>query len=112
MKFDGFLKVYMGGDDEEERRESGLLPQMKKGDPHLRGGSGWRDSARRRSIIGEEAGGARDRQTIVYAPTIQTIQKREYVVKKSIDGEKRDYIELKLKKEARWSRPEGGVWCR
>ena len=33
-----------------------------------------------------------------YAPTIQTIQKREYVVKKSIDGESRNYVELKLEK--------------
>jgi DNA topoisomerase-1 len=35
-----------------------------------------------------------------YAPTISTIQKREYVVKGTIDGVERAYVELKLKSGA------------
>ncbi|MCL1476723.1 MAG: DNA topoisomerase [Marinobacter sp.] len=32
-----------------------------------------------------------------YAPTISTIQKREYIEKGTIEGEDRSYTELKLK---------------
>ncbi len=104
IKFDGFLKVYLeSNDDEEETEGSGILPKIKNGD-HLKCEE---IEARERfsqrppryteaSLVKrlEELGIGRPS---TYAPTIQTIQKREYVVKKSVDGEKRDYKEWKLK---------------
>lgn len=42
-------------------------------------------------------GGARYRSPQYPCPTIQTIQSREYVEKRTLPGEKRDYRELRLK---------------
>lgn len=104
VKFEGFLKVYLeGNDDDEEREEGGLLPKMKKGNMLSYEEIEARERFNQRPARYTEASLVKRLEELgigrpsTYAPTIQTIQKREYVVKKSIDGEKRDYLELKLK---------------
>lgn len=104
VKFEGFLKVYLeGNDDDEEREEGGLLPKMKKGNMLSCEEIEARERFNQRPARYTEASLVKRLEELgigrpsTYAPTIQTIQKREYVVKKSIDGEKRDYLELKLK---------------
>ncbi|MDO5016932.1 MAG: type I DNA topoisomerase [Porphyromonas sp.] len=103
VKFDGFLKVYLeGSDDEEEKEDNNLLPKMTKGEALTCERVEARERFSQRPARYTEATLVKRLEELgigrpsTYAPTIQTIQKREYVVKKSIDGEKRDYIELKL----------------
>jgi DNA topoisomerase-1 len=101
--FDGFLKVYMEGKDEEDSEEQeGLLPDMKQGeDLGLRELTATerfdRPSPRftEASLVKklEELGIGRPS---TYAATISTIQKKNYVVKEDREGSKRNYRILSL----------------
>lgn len=106
VKFDGFLKVYLeGNDDEEEREESGLLPAMKEGEAITANEIIARERFAQRPARYTEASLVKRLEELgigrpsTYAPTIQTIQKRGYVDKRSVDGEERQYQELKLKND-------------
>lgn len=105
VKFDGFLRVYMEShDDEEQSEDSGMLPIMSKGQTLA-----YKDiTATQRftqqppryteaSLVKklEELGIGRPS---TYAPTISTIQQREYVVKGDRPGEERKYDVIKLSK--------------
>ena len=104
IKFDGFLKVYMEGLDDEDMGEEqeGMLPAMKVSD----GLENKYISATERfsrppyrfteaSLVKklEELGIGRPS---TYAPTISTIQNRGYVEKGTIDGVERPYTQLLL----------------
>ncbi len=105
IKFDGFLKVYRESleDTNEEKQETSLLPPMAKGNPltmlemksvetftkHL---PRYTEASLVRKM--EELGIGRPS---TYAPTISTIQRREYVVKESRLGEKREIRNVILK---------------
>nr|HAD50793.1 DNA topoisomerase I [Algoriphagus sp.] len=108
IKFDGFLKVYLEStDDEPEEEEStnkSLLPPLKVGQKldllEMKGRESFTRSAPRyteASLVKklEELGIGRPS---TYAPTISTIQKREYVIKESRDGTPREYQEMKISK--------------
>lgn len=104
VKFDGFLKVYLEQhDDEEENEDAGLLPAMKIGESVTAEEIIARERFAQRPARYTEASLVKRLEELgigrpsTYAPTIQTIQKREYVVKRSIEGEERKYQELKLK---------------
>ncbi len=99
IKFDGFLKVYEVSTDEdlENPGESGMLPEMVKGDDLIlvsaQGVQRFTLHPPRYSEASlvkklEELGIGRPS---TYAPTISTIQKRGYVEKKSTEGESREY---------------------
>ncbi len=105
LKFEGFLKVYLEStDDEEEEATAGILPPLKVGQKL---GLNEAEAIQRfskhppryteASLVKkmEELGIGRPS---TYAPTISTIQKREYVIKESKTGEKRIYNVLLLKK--------------
>ncbi|MDR2907584.1 MAG: type I DNA topoisomerase [Bacteroidales bacterium] len=101
--FDGFLKVYMESKDEEDDSEvKGLLPPINVHDRL----SVQKITARQTftqappryteaSLVKkmEELGIGRPS---TYAPTISTIQKREYVVKEDRDGNERTYKIMEL----------------
>lgn len=116
VSFDGFLKVYLESTDDEEHAEdsSHILPALKKGD----------ELQRREILATEKYSLAPARYTeaslvkkledlgigrpSTYAPTISTIQQRQYVVKGDKTGEERTFtidslkgikITQKLKKE-------------
>lgn len=104
IKFDGFLKVYMeGNDDEDELAENeSRLPNLKEGqklgfEKMVATQKFTRHSARytEASLVKkmEELGIGRPS---TYAPTISTIIKRNYVEKKDKEGVKRDYITFTL----------------
>lgn len=89
IKFDGFLKVYLEGSDDEFGEQEGVLPEVKEGDKlnliELRG----RERFSRHQPRYTEASLVKKMEELgigrpsTYAPTISTIQNREYVVKES-----------------------------
>ena len=95
VKFDGFLKVYSESTDEENNEDQSLLPPLKKGNKlslvsmtaaqkFTKAPPRYTEASLVRKM--EELGIGRPS---TYAPTISTIQKREYVVKENRPGEKR-----------------------
>jgi len=104
LKFDGFLKVYLEGtDDEDEENQSGMLPPMKVGEKlkvneiiamerYTHHPARYTEASLVKKL--EELGIGRPS---TYAPTISTVQKREYVVKEDREGVQRDYNVLLLK---------------
>jgi DNA topoisomerase I len=109
LKFDGFLKAYMEDRDDddvsEEDGENAVLPPLRAGQSlefrEMRATERYTRPAPRfteASLVKklEELGIGRPS---TYAPTISTIQKRNYVEKKDKDGVKRDFQVLKLKED-------------
>jgi len=114
LKFDGFLKVYREGRDEDEPEEAaeGLLPPMQVGQSlplsELRATERFSRALPRyteASLVKklEELGIGRPS---TYAPTISTIQKRGYVEKRDKDGTQRAYRVLVLKNDSISKRKE------
>ena len=103
ITFDGFLKVYLEGkDDEDDAEQEGLLPEMRQGEQlalqEMAGTQRFDRPAPRyteASLVKklEELGIGRPS---TYAPTISTVQKRGYVVKENRDGVQRPYRILTL----------------
>ncbi len=106
IKFDGFLKVYRETRDEElesSEDESRLLPPLTAGQVLERTELVATEQFSRRPPRYNEASLVRKLEELgigrpsTYAPTISTIQQREYVVKGDKPGEQRDYTVLTLK---------------
>jgi DNA topoisomerase I len=103
LKFDGFLKVYLEGtDDENEEENSSMLPPMKEGDvlnfQEISATERFTHHPPRYSEASlvkklEELGIGRPS---TYAPTISTVQKRNYVEKTDKEGTPRKYNSLVL----------------
>lgn len=103
IKFDGFLKVYLEGTDDEDQDDSeGLLPKMEIGEElknqsisaterYTRPKARYTEAALVKQL--EEKGIGRPS---TYAPTISTVQKRGYVEKKDIEGQEREFVHLEL----------------
>ncbi len=107
MKFDGFLKVYLESqDDDDETQQDGentMLPPLTKGQ-HLalqemsaterfsRPAARYTEASLVKKL--EELGIGRPS---TYAPTISTIQNRGYVVKEEREGKQRNFRVLTLK---------------
>jgi DNA topoisomerase-1 len=106
IKFDGFLKVYIEDTDNEEEKEGEgekLLPfveigevlgldQLKSRQRYSKPEARYTEASLVKKL--EEMGIGRPS---TYAPTVSTIEKREYVTKEWRDGKTREYIELVLK---------------
>ena len=104
VKFDGFLKVYLEGTDDEEQRESStMLPRLPEGTlmtlEHCEAAEHYTQHPPRyteASLVKklEDLGIGRPS---TYAPTISTILKREYVIKEDREAEPRNCTVLTLK---------------
>jgi len=104
IKFDGFLKLYIeSNDDEDEETTEGLLPRVAVGEnlkasviqaqqKFSRPAPRYTEASLVKKL--EELGIGRPS---TYAPTISTIQKRGYTVGESRDGKKRDIETITLK---------------
>jgi DNA topoisomerase-1 len=104
IKFDGFLKVYLEGKDEEDQsdEQEGMLPTLTVGEKldnnHILATQRFTRPPYRYTEATlvkklEELGIGRPS---TYAPTISTIQNRGYVDKGTVDGIERSYHQLKL----------------
>ena len=100
--FDGFLKVYLEGKDDEEEEDEGMLPAMKVGESltskHITATQRFTRPPFRyteASLVKklEELGIGRPS---TYAATISTIQNRGYVERSSLEGESRPYLQFSL----------------
>ena len=105
IKFDGFLKVYHESFDQdgENEDESKLLPPLKKGQTLERKEIMATQRFTQRPSRYTEASLVHKLEELgigrpsTYAPTISTIQQREYVEKGDKEGEKRSFILISLK---------------
>lgn len=103
IKFDGFLKVYLESrDDETDSERENLLPKLSEGETltatELTATERFTTHPPRyteASLVKkmEELGIGRPS---TYAPTISTIQQREYVEKGDSEGFSRDYVRIQL----------------
>jgi DNA topoisomerase I len=104
IKFEGFLKVYLESNDDEDSDEEkeGVLPPMKKGQAlslqeitatqrFTQHPPRYQEASLVRKL--EELGIGRPS---TYAPTISTVQKRGYVVKEAREGYQREYMQMAL----------------
>jgi DNA topoisomerase-1 len=102
IQFDGFLKVYLEGNDNEEEEQEGMLPNLfvneKLGYQFINATQRFSTPPYRfteASLVKqlEELGIGRPS---TYAPTISTIQKRGYVEKGQNEGDIREYEQFSL----------------
>ena len=111
VKFDGFLRVYIEGrdDDGSDADTEGLLPAMKVGDVVTMCSIVATERFTQHPPRYTEASLVKKMEELgigrpsTYAPTISTIQAREYVEKGEKEGEERHYHVLTLDSEGKVS---------
>ena len=103
VKFDGFLKVYHESTDDEESEESiHRLPQVKKNESLQYANISATQRFSQRPARYTEASLVRKMEELgigrpsTYAPTISTIQNRDYVERADREGQSRTYRQLSL----------------
>lgn len=103
LLFEGFLKVYLEGHDDDEEEQEGMLPAMKVNEKlannfitaterYSRPPARYTEASLVKKL--EELGIGRPS---TYAPTISTIINRNYVEKGTLEGNERNYTQLVLK---------------
>lgn len=103
IKFDGFLKVYMESSDDSTESEEGILPPLKKGEELAMQEISATQKFTQQPYRYTEASLVKKLEELgigrpsTYAPTISTIQKREYVEKGEREGVIRQYDHILLK---------------
>jgi len=102
IKFDGFLKVYLEGTDDENEEQEGMLPALRVNETLLNKYITATERYTRPPARFTEASLVKKLEELgigrpsTYAPTISTIQNRKYVEKGAIDGVARNYTQLTL----------------
>ena len=107
IKFEGFLKVYIEGSDEEEVNGNGngqkdMLPPLTIGQLLDLNEMQGRETFTRHPARYTEASLVKKLEEMgigrpsTYAPTISTIQKRNYIEKESREGKERSYTVITL----------------
>ena len=102
LLFEGFLKVYLEGNDEDEEVQEGMLPALKVNERlennyitaterYSRPPARYTEASLVKKL--EELGIGRPS---TYAPTISTIINRNYVEKGNLEGQERKYHQLSL----------------
>ncbi len=102
ITFEGFLKVYLEGTDNDDEEQEGMLPKLAVNEilqnsfitateRYTKAPYRFTEASLVKQL--EELGIGRPS---TYAPTISTIQRREYVAKGAIEGKDRNYTQIKL----------------
>lgn len=106
IKFEGFLKVYLEGtDDEDEESTKGMLPPLSVGQVLNLNKLNATERFSQHPPRYTEASLVRKMEELgigrpsTYAPTISTVQKRGYVVKEDREGSERKFRVLTLEKD-------------
>jgi DNA topoisomerase-1 len=105
LLFEGFLKVYLEGHDDDEEEQEGMLPALKVNENlaasyitaterYSRPPARYTEASLVKKL--EELGIGRPS---TYAPTISTIINRNYVEKGTLEGQERAYTQLTLQKD-------------
>ena len=103
ITFDGFLKVYLEGTDFDEEDQAGMLPKLAVNEALINHYITATERYTKPPYRYTEASLVKQLEELgigrpsTYAPTISTIQKRDYIVKGSVEGTEREYTELRLK---------------
>ena len=106
ITFEGFLKVYLEGTDNDDDEQAGMLPMLHVNEllenefitateRYTRPKGRFTEASLVKRL--EELGIGRPS---TYAPTISTIQRREYVEKGTVEGKERAYIQLVFKNDS------------
>jgi DNA topoisomerase-1 len=104
IKFEGFLKVYLEGVDEEGEEQSGMLPKLEEGDPLSRKIITATERFSKPKARYTEASLVKKLEELgigrpsTYAATITTVQNRGYVEKGQSEGVERAFSVLTLDK--------------
>lgn len=102
IKFEGFLKVYLEGIDDDEQEQEDILPALFVGETVTDKNITATQRFTRPPFRYTEASLVKKLEELgigrpsTYAPTISTIQNRGYVERSNIEGEKRSYEQLIL----------------
>ena len=105
LQFDGFLKVYLEGVDDNEDEEQGLLPALNTGEAVTSQTITATERFSRPPYRYSEASLVKKLEELgigrpsTYAPTISTILNRKYVAKGKVEGVSRSYLQLTLKNQ-------------
>ncbi len=102
LQFEGFLKVYLEGNDDDDEEQEGMLPALRTGEKldgkslvaterYSRPAARYTEASLVKKL--EELGIGRPS---TYAPTISTIISRNYVEKGTLEGQEREYVQLTL----------------
>ncbi len=106
ITFDGFLKVYLEGTDDEDVEQDGMLPAMRVNENLLNNYISATERYTRPPARYTEASLVKKLEELgigrpsTYAPTISTIQNRNYVEKGTVDGVERNYSQITLENGA------------
>ena len=106
LLFEGFLKVYLEGNDDDDEEQEGMLPALKVNEAlaqnyitaterYTRAAARYTEASLVKKL--EELGIGRPS---TYAPTISTIISRNYVEKGNLEGHERKYTQLTLQTNA------------
>jgi len=105
LLFEGFLKVYLEGNDDEDEEQEGLLPAMKVNELLVSNGITATQRFSRPPARYTEAALVKKLEELgigrpsTYAPTISTIIARNYVEKGTAEGTERNYQVLRLQND-------------
>ena len=104
LTFEGFLKVYLEGVDDDEEEAQGILPPVAEGDTLTLKNMVSTERFSRPPYRFSEASLVKKLEELgigrpsTYAPTISTVQNRGYIAKGTVEGEQRSYQQLVLEK--------------
>lgn len=102
IQFDGFLKVYLEGVDNDDEDQAGMLPNLSENMPLALQNMDATQRFSKAPYRFTEASLVKQLEELgigrpsTYAPTISTIQRRNYVEKGLMEGKERNYAKLVL----------------
>jgi len=103
LMFEGFLKVYLEGHDDEDVEQEGMLPALRVNERLVNNYINATERFSRPPARYTEAALVKKLEELgigrpsTYAPTISTIINRNYVEKGNFEGQQRKYSQLTLK---------------
>ena len=116
ITFEGFMKVYLEGKDDEVEERKGVLPELKEGEDLILSEASASEQFSRPPSRYAEASLVKKMEDLgigrpsTYASTITTIQKRGYVEKENREGEERTFKVIELKKKDLFTIEKKGVF--